>query len=102
MYKCPISLSEPVIAVLTDTCITYDFVHLAKHIIHQGAIDPVTRLPIQAITLIRNTEINQSKINIEETCLAFMELVNIHPYIKVNGVGSSHTWQKNYIRLLIL
>lgn len=87
MYKCPISLSEPVIAVLTDTCITYDFVHLAKHIIHQGAIDPVTRLPIQAITLIRNTEINQSKINIEETCLAFMELVNIHPYIKVNGVG---------------
>ena len=87
MFTCPISLTKPVIPVLTNTGITYDFYHIAKHIIYQGPEDPVTRQEIQSITLIRNIDISPENVDVCETSLAFMQLVNTHPYIKVHGVG---------------
>jgi len=85
--KCPISLEKPNIPVLTDNGIRYDFYHLASHILTSGPQDPITRSPINSLILIRDEEICEENIDIEETSKVFMRLVNAHPYLKVRGVG---------------
>jgi Ankyrin repeats (many copies)/U-box domain len=87
MINCPISLEKANIPVVTDDGITYDFYNLAMHILTTGPSDPMTRMPITNITLLRGLDISAENINIDETCNAFMSLVNSYPYLKVRGVG---------------